>query len=186
MAVENLDYPLGFQPLNRRKARFKGIQGAAILPPPAKPLGLGTGSPRPSAKNTCAQPLVTGLAVAELAFDDAEDMLNFRPYRSVLFIPLALRGRELLVAFGLVQYRPVHARFPCRPLGLVAIITLVAKDGAVALPQQVTNDSDVVVFSGADADGVHQAAVGIDTDMGFHAKIPSVGGVYFTIRIALT
>jgi hypothetical protein len=54
----------------------------------------------------------------------------------VLFVPLALRGRQLPVALGLVQNRPVHTRLSCGLLNWVVAIPFVAKHRAAVLPDQ--------------------------------------------------
>ncbi len=105
---------------------------------------------------------------------------------AVLFVPLALRGRQLPVALGLVQHRPVHTSLSCCLLNLVVVIPFVAKHRAVVLPDQFADDAAVVVARRGDADGVDEAAVGIDTDMGFHAKMPGVAFLGRThLRVAL-
>lgn len=120
------------------------------------------------------QPLVTGLPVAELALDDAEQMLHFRPDRGMFLVALALRTRELAVTLGLVQHCPIDTGLARRPFGLLAVIPFVAECRAATLPDELVDDAVVMVARRGDADRMDEAAVGIDADVRFHPEMPSV------------
>ncbi len=62
------------------------------------------------------QPVIAHLAIAQLAFDDAEHMLGFGPHDAVFLVALLLRSRQNPPRLALVFYRPggpPRAGCPC-------------------------------------------------------------------------
>ncbi len=92
-------------------AQFRVLQTQLSCHRQQSPPGLvqvRQGHQRKHLRRILCQALVKGFPVAELALGDAEDMLHLGPHRGMFPVALALRGRELTVALGLVQHRPLH------------------------------------------------------------------------------
>ena len=95
--------PLILSALNRAFLRFKGYSRRSYpcrrQQSPSGLVQVRQGHQRKHLRRVLGQPLVTGLAVTELAFDDAEDMLDFCPYRGMFLVPRrSTRKRNVSVA----------------------------------------------------------------------------------------
>jgi hypothetical protein len=75
--------------------------------------------------------VIADAAVAELAFEHTEHMLDLGADGAMPLVVLLLRGGKLAAGFALVLDRPIDARLARRPLLPVAGIAFVAEHDAV-------------------------------------------------------
>src|SRR5262249_42257904 len=87
---------------------------------------------------------IAHLAIAELAFDDAEDVLDLGADFAEPAIARPLPSGELAPRLGLLLDRPQNARGFCRALPLVAGVALVAVDRRVVLADQMVHYLGIV------------------------------------------
>src|SRR2546423_1155609 len=117
---------------------------------------------------------IAHLAIAELALHDTEHVLHFGAHFAEAAIAHLLSLAELTPRLRLLLDRPQHAGVFGRALLLVAGVALVAVDRAVVLADQASHHPGVVDAARRHARRVHKPALGIDTDVRFHAEIPLV------------
>src|SRR6185295_10964423 len=117
---------------------------------------------------------IAHLAITELALHDTEHVLHFGAHFAEAAIARLLSLAELAPRLRLLLDRPQHARVCGRALLLGADVALVAVDRAVVLADQAIHHLGVVDAARRHARRVHKPALGIDTDVRFHAEIPLV------------
>lgn len=83
------------------------------------------------------QPPIANLAIAELAFDDTEHVLDFGPHGAVFLVAPLLRGRQNPPRFAFVFHRPCGTSRPGCPFALVADVALVAEYDRVDRADQI-------------------------------------------------
>ena len=81
---------------------------------------------------------IAHLAIAELAFEHAEDVLDLGAHLAEAAIAGALTLRELAARFCLLLHRPEHTGFLSSPLLLVARVAFVTVDRSVVFADQVS------------------------------------------------
>ena len=73
------------------------------------------------------QPTITHLAIAELAFDNSEHMLDLGTYDAIFLVTSLLRSLQNPSRLTFIFHRPSGPSRPGRSLALVADIALVAQ-----------------------------------------------------------
>ena len=112
--------------------------------------------------------------MAELALDDAERMLDLRTHLSDDEVDLSVEWMHS-AAFGRLSHdTPNLAGSLKRVLALDAEIALVGRDRGLAPMEQLIPDLTVVQLGGRGLEAVGHAALGIYTDVGFHAEVPVI------------
>src|SRR5262249_48656755 len=117
---------------------------------------------------------VAYLAIAELAFDDPEHVLDFRTHLAEPAIAGTLLGRQPGSGRGPFLPRPQHACRFGRPLLGAAGVALVAINRGVVSADQTVHHLCIVNAAAGDARRVHKPTFGIDADMRLHAEVPLI------------
>lgn len=117
-------------------------------------------------------PLVAHLRVAELALDDAEDMLDARADRGHLVVETPVRLGQSMVLAGLERHAPEHAGLAGQPLELVIHVAFVAEHCPIILTHKVRQLADIRGVRRCHRNRVHKSGIHVGTDMDFHAEVP--------------
>jgi hypothetical protein len=180
--------------ISRAWQRFAGLQAHSSLYPLQKPA---SGHPdirqreqRHELRCVLLQPAIAHLDVSELTLIYAKRMLNLGSYAGLELFCLFVQGAPGRVLFLLALARthgnvPVHTGAGFFPL-LSTLITSVSKDDLLLAVQQPMALRDVIDVGSRADNAVHQARVGVHTNMAFHSEMPLISLLgLLHLRVAL-
>ena len=120
------------------------ILGRHLPERPSREVQFGQGHQAEHLRRIFEQPMITHLAIAELAFDNPEDLLD------------------------------LGSNDPMFSVAFVAHVSLVAKDHSIIRADQIISQTRVMHLGHGGFDGVYQPAFGVHADMRLHLEIPLI------------
>ena len=109
--------------------------------------------------------------IAELAFDNAEGVLDLGSDGPIFSVAYVLRPRQGVGSLTLIFDRPENDVSPRCPFAIVAHVALVAKDRSIIRADQVICQACIMDLGRGGCDGVYQPAFSVHADMRLQPEI---------------
>ena len=151
-----------------------GILGRHLPERSSREVQVGQGHQAEHLRCIFEQPTIPHLAIAELAFNNSEHVLDLGTYDAIFLITPLLRSRQNPSRLALTFHRPSGPSLPGRPLALVADIALVAKYDRIVHADQIVGHLCIMDLACCGLDRVHETTFGVHANMRLHSEIPLI------------